>query len=73
MAEINGPVRVGEATCMPGDIVLATPTGVIFVPPQYASEVVESSENTPPARLLGQKEHCRRPLHTRRGGSQVVA
>ena len=46
MAEINGPVRVGEATCMPGDIVLATPTGVIFVPPQYAREVVESSENT---------------------------
>ena len=46
MAEINGPVRVGEATCMPGDIVLATPTGVIFVPPHYAREVVESSENT---------------------------
>ncbi len=46
MAEVNGPVRVGEATCMPGDIVLATPTGVIFVPPQYAREVVESSENT---------------------------
>ena len=46
MAEINGPVRVGEATCMPGDVVLATPTGVIFVPPQYAREVVESSENT---------------------------
>ena len=31
---------------MPGDVVLATPTGVIFVPPQYAREVVESSENT---------------------------
>ncbi len=46
MAEINGPVRVGEATCMPGDVVLGTPTGVIFVPPQYAREVVESSENT---------------------------
>ena len=46
MAEMNGPVRIGEATCMPGDIVLATPTGVIFVPPQYAQEVVEVSENT---------------------------
>ena len=46
MAEMNGPVRIGEATCMPGDIVLATPTGVIFVPPQYAREVVEASENT---------------------------
>ena len=46
MAEMNGPVRIGEATCMPGDIVLATPTGVSFVPPQYAREVVEASENT---------------------------
>ena len=46
MAEMNGPVRIGEAPCMPGDIVLATPTGVIFVPPQYAREVVEASENT---------------------------
>ena len=46
MAEMNGPVRIGEATCMPGDIVLATPTGVIFVPPQHAREVVEASENT---------------------------
>ena len=46
MAEMNGPIRIGEAVCMPGDIVLATPTGVIFVPPQYAQEVVEQSENT---------------------------
>ena len=73
MAEINGPVRVGEATCMPGDIVLATPTGVIFVPPQYAREVVESSENTRLRDYWGKKSICRRPLHARRGGSQVVA
>jgi 4-hydroxy-4-methyl-2-oxoglutarate aldolase len=46
MAEINGPARIGQATCMPGDVVLATQTGVIFVPPQYAQEVVEQSENT---------------------------
>ena len=46
MAEINGPVRIGAATCMPGDIVLATPTGVIFVPAQYAEDVVVASENT---------------------------
>jgi regulator of RNase E activity RraA len=45
MAEMNGPVRIGEATCMAGDIVLAKETGVIFIPPQYAKEVVERSEN----------------------------
>jgi regulator of RNase E activity RraA len=46
MVDINGPVRIGAATAMTGDVVLATPTGVIFIPPQYAQEVVENSENT---------------------------
>ncbi|MDP6750964.1 MAG: RraA family protein [Candidatus Poribacteria bacterium] len=45
MAEINGPVRIGDATCMPGDVVLAKESGVVFIPPQYAEEVVENSEN----------------------------
>jgi 4-hydroxy-4-methyl-2-oxoglutarate aldolase len=45
MAEMNGPVRIGDATCMPGDIVLAKEAGVVFIPPQYAKEVVERSEN----------------------------
>ncbi len=45
MAEMNGPVRIGEATCMAGDIVLAKQTGVVFIPPQYAKEVVERSES----------------------------
>jgi len=45
MTEINGPIRIGEATVLPGDVVLGTPTGVIFVPPHLAQEVVESSEN----------------------------
>ncbi len=46
MVDINGPVRIGAATAITGDVVLATPTGVIFIPPQYAQEVVENSENT---------------------------
>ena len=45
MAEMNGPVRIGNATCMAGDIVLAKEAGVVFIPPQYAREVVERSEN----------------------------
>ena len=45
MVEINGPVRIGEATVMPGDVVLGTPAGLVFVPPHLAQEVVESSEN----------------------------
>jgi len=38
-------VRIGNATCMPGDIILAKESGIVFIPPQYAKEVVESSEN----------------------------
>ena len=45
LTEINGPIRIGNATVLPGDIVLGTPTGVIFIPPHLAQEVVECSED----------------------------
>ncbi len=41
---INTPTRIGEATVMPGDVVLARDGGVIFIPPQLAQQVVETSE-----------------------------
>ena len=44
LAGINIPIRIGGATVLPGDVVLGTPTGVIFIPPQLAQEVVERSE-----------------------------
>lgn len=44
LTEINGPARIGHATVMPGDVVLGTSSGVVFVPPQWAEEVVEQSE-----------------------------
>jgi hypothetical protein len=43
---MNVPCRIGEAVCMPGDVVLGTYTGVLFVPPHLAQEVVEHSERT---------------------------
>jgi regulator of RNase E activity RraA len=43
---LNVPCRVGEAICMPGDVVLGTYTGVLFIPPHLAEEVVEHSERT---------------------------
>ncbi len=43
---LNVPCRIGAATCMPGDVVLGTMTGVIFIPPHLAEEVVEHSERT---------------------------
>jgi regulator of RNase E activity RraA len=45
LAGINGPIRIGGVTVLPGDVVLGTPTGVIFIPPQLVQEVVEQSES----------------------------
>ena len=41
---INQPTRIGQATVMPGDIVLGRDGGVIFIPPHLAKKVVETSE-----------------------------
>jgi regulator of RNase E activity RraA len=43
---LNVPCRIGNATAMPGDVVLGTYTGVIFIPPHLADEVVEHSTRT---------------------------
>ena len=42
---INVPIRIGETTVLPGDVVLGTRTGVIFIPPHLVQEVVERSED----------------------------
>jgi regulator of RNase E activity RraA len=46
LAGVNVPVRIGQATVLPGDVVLGTPTGVLFIPAHLAAEVVEHSEDT---------------------------
>ncbi len=44
LVALNSPVRIGGATVLPGDVVLGTCSGVIFIPPHLAQEVVETSE-----------------------------
>jgi regulator of RNase E activity RraA len=46
MISINGPMRIGHATVVPGDVVLGRNGGVLFIPPQLAEEVVKESEST---------------------------
>jgi 4-hydroxy-4-methyl-2-oxoglutarate aldolase len=41
---LNTPVRIGSATVLPGDIVLAKRGGVVFVPAHLARRVVETAE-----------------------------
>ena len=44
MTGLNVPIRIGGATVLPGDVVLGTRSGLIFIPPHLVQEVVESSE-----------------------------
>jgi 4-hydroxy-4-methyl-2-oxoglutarate aldolase len=46
LAGINIPVRIGNATVLPGDIVLGTATGVIFIPPHLATKVADQAAET---------------------------
>ena len=43
---INVPVRIGRAVVLPGDLVLAKPEGVLFVPAILAEEAISPAEFT---------------------------
>jgi len=52
---INQPTRMGQATVMPGDVVLGRDGGVIFIPPHLAERIVETSEIVRLRDLFGQQ------------------
>src|SRR6185436_12518151 len=41
---LNTPIRIGNAIVLPGDLVIATTEGVLFVPAHMAEQVVSTSE-----------------------------
>ncbi len=43
---INIPVRIGNATVMPGDVVLGDEEGLFFIPPHLVKPVIEAAEST---------------------------
>jgi 4-hydroxy-4-methyl-2-oxoglutarate aldolase len=43
LAGINIPIRIGEATVLPGDIVPGTPSGLTFIQPSPGRKVAEAS------------------------------
>jgi 4-hydroxy-4-methyl-2-oxoglutarate aldolase len=43
---INIPIRIGEVTVMPGDLVVGDREGVYFIPPQFVEEVVDKADET---------------------------
>lgn len=44
LGSINAPVRIGRATVLPGDVVLAKKGGIVFIPPQFLQDLVQNSE-----------------------------
>jgi 4-hydroxy-4-methyl-2-oxoglutarate aldolase len=46
LTTINNPIRIGRATVLPGDVVLAKKYGTIFIPAYLVEELVLTSEVT---------------------------
>lgn len=57
MTGYNVPVRMGDgreaAICLPGDVVYGCSGGVLFIPPQLATEVVENGAKTQVKDMFG--------------------
>lgn len=43
---INVPIRIGQATVMPGDVAVSDVEGITFIPPQLVEKVVSSAQMT---------------------------
>jgi regulator of RNase E activity RraA len=43
---INIPVRIGNATVLPGDLVFGDREGVYFIPPQFVKEILDKADVT---------------------------
>ena len=46
LTAINAPIRIGRATVLPGDLVVAKQDGIIFIPATLAAAAVASAEFT---------------------------
>ena len=44
LAGINVPIRIGRATVLPGDVVLAKKTGTVFIPASLVEDLVMNAE-----------------------------
>lgn len=60
LTSINAPIRIGHATVLPGDAVLAKKNGVLFIPAHLVEHIVLTAEFTALSDEFGQqriKEH----------------
>lgn len=46
LSGINIPIRIGQVTVLPGDVVVSDPEGITFIPAQLAERVANEAERT---------------------------
>jgi regulator of RNase E activity RraA len=46
LGSINNPIRIGRATVLPGDVILAKKGGIVFIPPHLLADLVINAEFT---------------------------
>ena len=53
MTDLNGACRIGGAVCLPGDIVMGTESGLLFIPSHLVEDVINSAEKTHAKDIFG--------------------
>ena len=53
MTGFNTPTRIGNAVCLPGDIVFGAGGGVLFIPSHLVAEVVDGASKTQVKDIFG--------------------
>ena len=53
MTSYNAPTRIGNAICLPGDVVFGAGGGVLFIPSHLVAQVVDSAAKTQVKDLFG--------------------
>ena len=49
----NAACRIGQGVCLPGDVVMGTESGVLFIPSHLVAEVINSAEKTHAKDIFG--------------------
>lgn len=53
MTGFNTPTKIGNAVCLPGDVVFGTDSGVLFIPAHLVQEVVDGAVKTKVKDMFG--------------------
>ena len=53
MVDYNGPCRIGRGVCLPGDVVMAASSGVLFIPSHLAEEMINSAKKSHAKDIFG--------------------